>query len=533
MPDHLTTPVTTDKPDTTTGPYFLSIDNGTQSVRALVFDTVGTLVAKHQIEIEAYVSPQPGWAEQNADYFWQKVCEACQGLWPKLEIPREEICAVSVTTQRGTVVSLDKHGKPLRPAISWLDQRQADKIPSSGLVGLGMRCLGLGDLLSKLCREAESNWIAEHQPDIARDTSSWLLLSGYLTYQLTGKLNDAVASQVGFIPFDYKNQRWCQPDNWRYHALSVSPEQLPNLESAGQSLGTINAAAAAATGIPEGIALIAAGSDKACEVLGSGCIDNHVGSVSYGTTATFNVSSKRYFEAVPFHPAFPAVVPNMFNIETMVHRGYWMVNWFKKEFGLREELIAKEKGIAPEVLFDDLLRAVPPGSMGLVLQPYWSSGVNSEGPEAKGAIVGFGDVHTRAHIYRAIIEGIAYALRDGMQRLEKRGKLKIDRLRVSGGGSQSDEILQMTADIFGLPAEKPHTYETSGLGAAIAAAVGTGVYPDFDCAVKAMVHCGKRFEPRQEQVSIYNKLFKQVYQKLYKQLRPSYRAIRNITGYPN
>lgn len=519
--------------DTYSAPYFLSIDNGTQSIRALVFDAVGSLVAKHQIEIEPYVSPQPGWAEQQPEYFWQKVCEACQGLWPKLSVPREAICAVSVTTQRGTVVSLDKQGKPLRPAISWLDQRQVENVPSLGPIGFAFRAIGLGGVVNKLCREAESNWIAEHQPDIAAATESWLLLSGYLTYQLTGNLQDAVASQVGFIPFDFKNQAWSKLTNWRYKALTTQRKQLPDLQPAGQSLGQVTEAAAAATGIPAGTTLIAAGSDKACEVLGSGCIDNSVGSVSYGTTATFNVSTKQYFEAVPFHPAFPAVVPGMYNVETMVHRGYWMVNWFKKEFGLREEILAKEQGVAPEVLFDDLLRAVPPGSMGLVLQPYWSSGVNSEGPEAKGAIVGFGEVHTRAHIYRAIVEGIAYALRDGMTRLEKRGKLKIKSLRVSGGGSQSDEILQMTADIFGLPAEKPHTYETSGLGAAIAAAVGSGVYPDFETAVAAMVHCGQRFEPRAEQVAIYDQLFKQVYQKLYRQLRSIYRAIRHITGYPN
>ena len=217
----------------------------------------------------------------------------------------------------------------------------------------------------------------------------------------------------------------------------------------------------------------------------------------------------------------------------MVHRGYWMVNWFKKEFGLREEQLAAKKNVAAETLFDDLLRQVPPGAMGLVLQPYWSSGANSEGPEAKGAMIGFGDVHTRAHIYRAIIEGIGFALREGKERLEKRGKITFERLRVSGGGSQSDEILQITANLFNLPVERPHTYETSGLGAAMAVAVGTGVYSSFPEAVDSMVRFQSRFEPQADQVAIYEQLFQQVYRKLYKQLRPSYRAIRRITGYPN
>src|SRR5690606_1270863 len=126
---------------------------------------------------------------------------------------------------------------------------------------------------------------------------------------------------------------------------------------------------------------------------------------------------------------------------------------------------------------------VPPGSMGLTLQPYWSPGVRDPGPEAKGAIIGFGDVHTRAHIYRAILEGLAYGLREGRERIERRGGVRIEKLRVSGGGSQSDLALQLTADIFNLPVESPHTYETSGLGAAIDAMVGLGVQPDFETAI--------------------------------------------------
>jgi sugar (pentulose or hexulose) kinase len=109
--------------------------------------------------------------------------------------------------------------------------------------------------------------------------------------------------------------------------------------------------------------------------------------------------------------------------------------------------------------------------------------VRQPGPEAKGAIIGFGDVHTRAHLYRAMLEGLAYALREGKERIERRNGQKIQRLRVAGGGSQSDAAMQLTADIFGLPAERPHTCETSGLGAAITAMVGLGIHPDFPTAV--------------------------------------------------
>ena len=126
-----------------------------------------------------------------------------------------------------------------------------------------------------------------------------------------------------------------------------------------------------------------------------------------------------------------------------------------------------------------LIDDIEPGSMGLVLQPYWTPGLKMPGPEAKGAVIGFGDVHTRAHLYRAILEGLAYALREGKERIEKRSRQRITSLRVSGGGSQSRNALQLTADIFGLPTAKPHLYETSGLGAAIDAAVGIGLHARF------------------------------------------------------
>ena len=170
--------------------------------------------------------------------------------------------------------------------------------------------------------------------------------------------------------------------------------------------------------------------------------------------------------------------------------------------------------------------------MGLILQPYWSPGIKVPGPEAKGAIIGFGDVHTRAHLYRAIIEGLAYGLREGKERCERRSGVAMTELRVAGGGSQSDAAMQITADVFGLPTSRPHVYEASGLGAAIDAAVGLGLHPDFKTAVSEMTRVGETFEPDRENQEIYDGLYRRVYQKMYRRLRPLYEEIRNITGYP-
>ena len=190
------------------------------------------------------------------------------------------------------------------------------------------------------------------------------------------------------------------------------------------------------------------------------------------------------------------------------------------------------RGVAAETLFDDLLAAVPPGALGLVAQPYWSPPLRAPGPEARGSIIGFGDIHTRAHVYRALLEGIAYALREGAERLQKRSRRTITALRVAGGGSQSDAAMQLTADIFGLPTRRPHVYETSALGAAIDAAVGLGLHPDFVSAVGAMTHAGDLFEPEPQARRLYDQLYKRVYRRMYDRLQPLYEAAREITGYP-
>jgi sugar (pentulose or hexulose) kinase len=297
-------------------------------------------------------------------------------------------------------------------------------------------------------------------------------------------------------------------------------------------LGELTAAAAETTGLPAGLPVIASAADKACEVLGSGALDPDTASLSYGTTATVNTTTPRYIEPIRYLPAFPAALPGAWTMEIQIYRGYWMVEWFKREFGHREVALAAGSGVEPEVLFDELVRAVPPGSMGLTLQPYWSPGVRVPGPEAKGAIIGFGDVHTRAHLYRAILEGLAYALREGAERTAKRTGVPITSLRIAGGGSQSPAAVQLTADVFGLPVGRPHTHEASGLGAAIDAAVGAGFYPDVRTAAAAMVRVGEVRDPDPATHALYDELYRGVYLRMYRQLQPLYRQIRRITGYP-
>lgn len=515
------------------GDCILAIDNGTQSVRALLFDLRGQVVAGSKIEIEPYYSRHPGWAEQDPELYWKSLCQACHALWQAPNVNREAIAGVTLTTQRATMINLDREGRPLRPAMVWLDQRRTEGLkPVGGLWGLAFRLVGMSQTVAYLQAEAEANWIRTHQPEIWQKTHKYLFLSGYLTYRLTGRYVDSVGCQVGYLPFDYKALNWASPRDWKWQAVPVEPGQLSDLVPPTGCLGEVTAAASEATGIPAGLPVVAAAADKACEVIGSGCLDPHIGCLSYGTTATINTTHTRYVEVIPLIPPYPSAVPGHYSLEIQVYRGYWMVSWFKREFADREQRLAEDRGVEPEQLFDALVESVPPGSMGLTLQPYWSPGLKEPGPEAKGAVIGFGDVHTRAHLYRAILEGVAYALREGGERTGARSGTPIRELRVVGGGSQSDAALQLTADLFGLPVARPHTYEASGLGAAMDAAVGLGLHPDFETAVAEMVRLGDTFEPNAEHHEIYDALYRRVYKQMYKRLRPLYEEIRDITGYP-
>ncbi len=508
----------------------LAIDCGTQSVRALLFNPQGDLLAKARVPIEPYFSTAPGLAEQDPNVFWDALCQACKQLFSLKEAQKDSIAAVSITTQRSTVVNMDKDGKPLRPAIIWLDQRRAEEFPPvKGLWGAAFTLSGAKSTVEYLQAQCEANWIHLHQPDIWEKTFKFTYLSGYLTRLLVGRFVDSIGCQVGYMPFDYKKQNWAASSHWYWQALAIKPDKLVDLIPVGDTLGEITPEAARQTGIPVGLPLIAAAADKACEVLGSGSLEPNVACLSYGTAATINTTHKKYVEIIPLIPPYPAAVPDLYNLELQIYRGYWMVNWFKIEFGLREMRLSRENGVEPEVLFDELVKSVPPGSQGLVLQPYWTPGLRHPGPEARGSIIGFNDTHTRAHLYRAILEGLAYALRDGKERTEKRTKTIIDQIRIAGGGSQSDAAMQLTADVFGLPVSRPHLYEASGLGAAINAAVGVGIHTDYHSALKAMTRLGDTFNPDSKAHAVYNQLYNEIYLRMYKRLQPFYKAMQEIT----
>lgn len=510
----------------------LALDAGTQSIRALLIDFEGAIHGQVKTAVEPYFASQPGWAELDPEYYYRKLCETSKALFAKAGARAKDVVAVTLATQRMTFVNVDREGRPLRPAIVWLDQRKADTrtiLPTA--IRPALRVAGLHEFADFAVGYCRSNWIRQEQPEVWNATHKYLVLSGFLTHRLVGEFRDSSGNCMGTIPFDVKRGEWAAPWDFKQWLFPVEKEKLPELVRPTETLGWISRRASEETGIPEGLPMIAASNDKACEVVGAGCLGPETACISFGTTATINTQTSRYVELIPMMPPYPSAIPGEFCTEVSVLRGFWMVSWFKQEFGYEERMRAEAAGIAPEILLEQLIRDVPPGSQGLVLQPYWTPGPG-HASYAKGSIVGFGDVHTRAHLYRAIVEGIVYALKEGAALTEQENGVPITSLRASGGGSQSDSIMQITADVFGLPVERPHTNETSALGAAMDAAVGLGRHPSVHAAAKAMSHTSRVFEPDAANVALYGALYEDVYRKMYDRLLPLYAAIQEITGYP-
>lgn len=512
----------------------LSIDCGTQSIRAILFSLNGDIIDKEQVFYEAYFTSQPGWAEQEAEMYWNSLCKASSILGKRNKEVFKNIKGVGITTLRGTMVNVDVRGKTLRPSITWLDQRKADNVykPSFGM-NLIFKTIGVDATLKKMEKRGHSNWIKQNQPEIWDKTHKYMQVSGFLNYKLTGKFTDSIGSQIGHIPFNYRKQRWADSKDFLVFTKELYPiekEKLPNLVKPGERIGVITPEASALTSIPIGIPVIACGSDKGCETLGMGVTNTSMASLSFGTTATVQTTTNKYLEPIKFFPAYPSVFPKHWNPEIEIFRGFWMVNWFKEEFALKEVLQAKELKISVEKILDGLLHKSPPGAMGLIVQPYWTPGLAEK--NAKGAMIGFGDVHKKQHIYRAVIEGLAYGLLDGMQRLEKRGGLKFNKIAVSGGASQSDEVCQITADVFNMELVRGKTHETSGLGAAMITAYGVGAFDSLKEATKNMVNYADTFFPNKANTKLYKELYEDVYLKMFDKLEPLYKRIREITSYP-
>ena len=508
----------------TNGPLALTIDFGTQSVRVSIFNKQGDILAiKRQVYEPTYHSEKPGYAEHEASFYWKNLREVTQQL--KRDEPEllSQVTTSAMTAFRGTAIMLDEKKKPVRKVILWLDQRMAKFEPFSLFHVIAYRLLGLYETAKLNSKRTMARWVRQNEPDNWKKVKYYVALSTYFNYLLTGDLTDSAANMIGHYPLDFITSKWYKPSHIKAAIFNIPISMLVPLKKPGELLGRITKEASAYLGLPEGLPIYAAGPDKAAETLGTGCLTNDVANLSYGTSVSMTIPSKTYIEPEPFLPGYPSSLPNLYNIEVHINRGYWMISWFRDNFAHKETAEAMIDKMAVEEKLNEQMMKIPPGSEGLVLSPYWGPGLRR--PEAKGAIIGWSDVHTKVHLYRAIVEGVAFGIQEGFLGMQKRMKHRVKEIRVSGGGSKSDAICQITADIFNLPVSRVQTNETSSLGTAIAAFLASKDFTTPEEAVASMVRLTKTFTPNQEAVKRYTYLYKKVYAKIYPKLISLYRDL--------
>ena len=509
---------------------FAVLDGGTQNVKAFLIDANGFVRAKKIYPAVPYTSSEVDFAEQDAESYLALAKKAMREVVKG--VPQDALYGVAITTHRSTLIPVDKNGVPVRPAITWLDERKTEglKLPG-GLTGLVIKLLGQGYTLKEYQRRSKFNWMRVNEPENYEKTHRFLTTSSYIFHALTGEFKDSYSMIVGLFPIDLKGLRW-HPNPVIYDIFGVEKEKLPALVSPGEVAGRVSKAGAAAFGLKEGLPVLIGAGDKQSELLAAGGINSDILEISYGTAAVAEMLTDRFVEhAKRYFFTWGSAIPNKWVLEAFVGRGYWMLSWFSREFARHEVEEAKRRGIAAEDLLNKELLSVPPGSDGLMLQPYWAPFAFD--PSSKGAIIGFSGIHTRAHVYRAIIEGIAFELRRVLEIITQYSGLRPKEIRIGGGGSRCNEILRITSDVFNLPVRRMHTEFLSALGAAIDLSVALKVHQDFETAVRKMSHPKEVFYPREKSVRTYDALYEEVYKSVYPSLKNLYHKIDEIIKFKN
>src|SRR5574344_724443 len=499
--------------------YVVSIDYGTQSVRVSIIDKLGNFLAFEQERYApAYKSPKPGYAEQDPDYYFECMAKAANRIAEKHQDLLKKCISISSTCFRDSAVFLDENYKSVRPAIIWLDQRQAKlerKIPK--VYSLAFFLIGMRETIILNRKRTPALWVQENQPDVWNKVRYYVPMNLYLNYRLIGVLKDSASNMVGHFPVNFKTGKNYSEKAPKGCIYGVDPIMVPTSCEVGEKIGEVTEEASKLTGLPVGLQYITSGYDKSCEALGCGAITKDYAHISYGTSSSIAVVSKHYFEPEPFLPAYKTCYPGYYSGEVQIYRGYWMLHWFKTEVAEKQTLEAQIENMAVEEVLNKKLLDIKPGCDGLILQPYWGPGLSR--PLAKGAIIGFYDVHTKYHVYRAIIEGIAFALKEGLDGIVKKTHTPINYITVSGGGSRSDAICQITSDIFGLKVVKGETYESCSLGCAMSQFISLGIYKDAAEAKDKMVRYVKTFYPDEKNSTEYKRFYKKVYKHIYPNLK--------------
>ena len=456
--------------------FVLGVDVSTTATKAVLIDGSGAVRGVGTSEYE-FAVPQPLWSEQDPELWWTGAVGAIRSVLGSTGIDGAAVEAVGLTGQMHGAVLLGAAGDVLRPAILWNDQRTAAEcdliraaVGADRLVEITGNDALTGFTAPKLV------WVRDHEPDVWRRVAHVLLPKDFVRLRLTGGYALDKADGSGTILFDLAARDW---SNEILGALRIDPAWLPPTSEGPETTGTITAAAAAATGLRTGTPVVAGGGDQSANAVGVGAVASGVVALSLGTSGViFAATDRPLHEARGRVHAFCHAVPGRWHMMSVMLSAAGSLRWFRDT-------------IAPGEEFGDLVAPaaeIPAGSDGLLFLPYLS-GERSPHPDplARGAFVGLTLRHDRRHLTRAVLEGVAFGLRDGLDLMIAAGMPAPDQIRASGGGTASELWCQILADVLGSEIATVNTTEGAAYGAGLLAAVGAGWFPAVDAATAECV----------------------------------------------
>ena len=490
--------------------YLLGLDVSTTGNKALLIDPQGNVVGTASTE-NPLSTPQPLWSEQDPLDWWRGTVASIRQVLQDTGITGEQVQAVGLTGQMHGLTLLDADGQVLRPAILWNDQRtgpQCDEIRAR----LGKRRLVEitgNDALTGFTAP-KILWVQENEPEVFSRVRHILLPKDYVRYHLTDDFAMDVADAAGTILLDIKTRAW-SPE--MLSALDIPPDWLPKTYEGPEITGTISAEAARATGLKAGTPVIAGGGDQAAGAVGSGAVQQGIVSLALGTSGVvFATTDQPFIEPEGRLHAFCHSVPGRWHLMGVMLSAAGSLRWYRDTF-------------APGTGYDELLepaKSVPAGCEGLLFLPYLT-GERTPHPDplARGAFAGLTVRHGMPHLTRAVLEGVAFGLRDSFELIRAAGLASIRQVRVSGGGARSAFWRQILADVFNAELVTVNTTEGAAYGAALLAGVGSGVWPDVDTACTATV--------RQTGCTMPDPAMAEKYEQGYQLYRDLYPALKSIS----
>jgi xylulokinase len=480
--------------------FVVGVDSSTTATKAVLVDRSGDVVAVG-VDEYGYDTPQPGWSQQKPDLWWQATQRAVASALADAGVRGDDVGAVGLTGQMHGSVLLDADGEPVRPALLWNDQRTAAqcdeirrRVGADRLVRLTGNDALTGFTAPKLL------WVREHEPEVWARVAHVLLPKDYVRYRLTGALATDVADASGTLLLDVPARAWSAEV---LADLDLDPAVLPTLLEGPEVSGTVTPAAAAVTGLAAGTPVVAGAGDQAATAVGVGAVTASIGALSLGTSGVVFVPT----DAPVVQPegrvhAFCHAVPGTWHVMGVMLSAAGSLRWYRDT-------------LAPGEPFDTLVAeagSVQPGADGLRFLPYLTGERTPHAdPSARGAFVGLTVRHTRAHLTRAVLEGVAFGLRDGLELMLAAGVPLPGELRVSGGGSKSPLWRQVVADSLGVPLVSTGTAEGAAYGAAVLATVAAGWYPQVAQASEALVRVGKRTDPGETDYSAAYASYRDLY----------------------